>query len=202
MKPVFFKKQSDLRKWFEKNADTATSLLIGYYRVATEKPSVTWPQSVDEALCFGWIDSIRNSIDAESYSIRFTPRKTNSIWSAVNIKKVEELKKKVLMKPKGLELFNMMDKNKLKTYSFERSIVELPPEFEKKFKANKKAWKYFQQMSPSYRKPVINWVITAKQAETKLRRLAILIKDSKEGRKIKGMDYPKKNKKPPAGGFS
>jgi uncharacterized protein YdeI (YjbR/CyaY-like superfamily) len=126
MKPIFFKKQSDLRKWFEKNADTATSLLIGYYRVATGKKSIRWPQSVDEALCFGWIDSIRNSIDEESYSIRFTPRKPNSIWSVVNIKKIEELKKLGLMKPKGLS------------------------------------------------------------------RLANLIKDSEEGKKIKPLDYPKK----------
>ena len=192
MKPIFFKKQSDLRKWFEKNADTATLLLVGFYRVASGKPSITWPQSVDEALCFGWIDSIRNSIDDESYSIRFTPRKPNSIWSAVNIKKVEELKTLGLMKPKGLELFNMMDKNKLQTYSFERAIVELSPEFEKKLKANKKASKFFHSMPPSYRKPVINWVMTAKQEETRLRRLATLIKDCEEGRKIKGMDYPKK----------
>jgi uncharacterized protein YdeI (YjbR/CyaY-like superfamily) len=192
MKPVFFKKQSDLRKWFKKNADTATSLLVGYYRVATGKPSITWSQSVDEALCFGWIDSVRNSLDDESYTIRFTPRKPKSIWSAVNIKKVDELKKQGLMKPKGLELFNMMDKSKLKTYSFERSLVEFSPQFEKKFKANKRAWKFFQQMPPSYRKPVINWVMSAKQEETKLRRLATLIKDSEEGRKIKGMDYPKK----------
>ena len=192
MKPIFFKKQSDLRKWFEKNADTVSSLLVGYYRVATGKPSITWPQSVDEALCFGWIDSIRNSIDDESYTIRFTPRKPNSIWSAVNIKKVEELKKQGLMKPKGLELFDKMDKKKLQTYSFERSVVELTPEFEKKFKSNKKAWKFFQQMPPSYRKPVINWVVSAKQEETRLRRLATLINDCEAGRKIKGMDYPKK----------
>ena len=192
MKPIFFKKQSELRRWFEKNADTATELSVGFYRVATGKPSVTWPQSVDEALCFGWIDSVRNSIDEESYTIRFTPRKPTSIWSAVNIKKVTELKKQGLMKPKGLELFNKMDKNKLKTYSFERSLVELSPPYEKKFKANKKAWQFFQQMPPSYRKPVINWIMTAKQEETRLRRLATLIKDSEEGRKIKGMDYPKK----------
>lgn len=192
MKPIFFKKQPDLRKWFEKNADTATELVVGYYRVATGKPSVTWPQSVDEALCFGWIDSVRNSLDEESYTIRFTPRKPNSIWSAVNIKKVEELKKQGLMKPKGLELFNMMNKDKLKTYSFEKSVVELSLQFEKKFKTNKKAWKFFQQMPPSYRKPAINWVMTAKQEETKLRRLATLIKDSEEGRRIKGLDYPKK----------
>ena len=192
MKPIFFKNQSDLRKWFQKNADAAASLLVGFYRVATGKPSITWSQSVDEALCFGWIDSIRNSIDEESYSIRFTPRKPNSIWSAVNIKKVEELKKLGLMKAKGLELFNMMDVSKLKTYSFERFVVELSPEFEKIFKKNKKAWKFFQSMPPSYRKPAINWIMTAKLETTKLSRLTILIKDSEDGKKIKPLDYPKK----------
>jgi uncharacterized protein YdeI (YjbR/CyaY-like superfamily) len=194
MKPIFFKKQSDLRRWFEKNADTSKELLVGYYRVATGKPSITWPESVNEALCFGWIDSIRNSIDDESYTIRFTPRKPNSIWSAVNIKKVAELQKLGLMKPKGLELFNMMDKEKLRTYSFEKSVVELSPPFERKFKANKRAWHFFQQMPPSYRKPCINWVMSAKQEETKLRRLSTLISDSEAGRRIKGLDYPKKTK--------
>jgi uncharacterized protein YdeI (YjbR/CyaY-like superfamily) len=192
VKPVFFKKQSDLRKWFEKNSEKEKELSVGYYRVLTGKPSITWPQSVDEALCFGWIDSVRNSIDDESYTIRFTPRKPGSIWSAINIKKVEELKKLGLMKPNGLELFNNKDEKKLRTYSFERSVVEFSPQFEKKFKANKKAWKYFDQMPPSYKKPVINWVMSAKQEETRLRRLATLIKDSEEERKIKGMDYPKK----------
>jgi uncharacterized protein YdeI (YjbR/CyaY-like superfamily) len=192
MKPVFFKKQADFRKWFEKNADTANQLLVGFYKVATGKPSITWSQSVDEALCFGWIDSIRNSIDDESYSIRFTPRKPNSIWSAVNIKKVEELKKLGLIKPKGLELFDCKDENKLKTYSFERAVVEFSPEFEKNFKANKKAWKFFQQMPPSYKKPATNWVMSAKQESTKLSRLATLIKDSEEEKKIKPLDYPKK----------
>ena len=192
MKPIFFKTQSALRKWFEKNADSAAVLLVGFYKVATGKPGITWSQSVDEALCFGWIDSIRNSIDEERYTIRFTPRNPNSIWSAVNIKKVAELKKLGLMKPKGLELFNNKDENKLRTYSFERSVVELSPEFEKKFKANKKAWKFFQQMPPSYKKPCINWVMTAKQEATKLNRMVILIKDSEEGRKIKPLDYPKK----------
>lgn len=192
MKPVFFKKQADFRKWFEKNAETATQLLVGFYRVATGKPSITWSQSVDEALCFGWIDSIRNSIDEERYSIRFTPRKPSSIWSAVNIKKVEELKKLRLMKPKGLALFNNKDENKLRTYSFERSVVELSTQFEKKFKTNKKAWNFFQQMPPSYKKPAINWVMSAKQESTKHSRITTLIKDSEEGKKIKPLDYPKR----------
>ena len=192
MKPIFFKKPSHLRKWFEKNAETATQLLVGFYKIGSGKPSINWSQSVDEALCFGWIDSVRNTIDDESYCIRFTPRKTKSIWSAVNIKKVEELKKLGLIKPKGLELFNNKDENKLNTYSFERSVVELSREFEKKFKTNKKAWKFFQQMVPSYKKPAINWVMSAKQEATKLSRLATLIKDSEEEKKIKPLDYPKK----------
>ncbi len=192
MNPIFFKKQSDLRMWFKKNAGTATMLLVAYYRVSTGKPSITWSQSVDEALCFGWIDSVRNSIDGESYSIRFTPRKPKSIWSAVNIKKVEELKKRGLMTPKGLALFESKDENKLRTYSFERSQIELSQEFEKKFKANKKAWEFFQQMQPSYKKPAINWVVSAKQEVTKLSRLTTLINDSEAGRKIKPLDYPKK----------
>ena len=192
MNPIFFKKQSDLSKWFEKNAATAPELFVGFFKVASGKPSINWSQAVDEALCFGWIDSVRNSIDDESYCIRFTPRKTKSIWSAVNIKKIEELKKLGLMKPKGLELFNNKDENKLNTYSFERAVVELSPEFEKKFKANKKAWRFFQQMVPSYKKPAINWVMSAKQEATRLSRLATLIKDSEEGKKIKPLDYPKK----------
>ncbi len=104
MNPVFFKKPADLRRWFQKNAAIKSELLVGYYRVATGKKSITWPQSVDEALCFGWIDGVRRSIDEESYSIRFTPRRANSIWSAVNIKKVEALIKQGLMTQKGLDL--------------------------------------------------------------------------------------------------
>ena len=192
MKPLFFKNQAALRKWFQKNSETSRELVVGYYRVATGKASVTWPLSVDEALCFGWIDSVRNTIDAESYSIRFTPRKPGSIWSAVNIKKVEDLVKSGLMTPKGLALFNAKDESKLRTYSFEKAQVELTLEFEKRFRANKKAWKFFQQMPPSYKKPAINWVISAKQEATRLSRLATLISDSEKEKKIKPLDYPKK----------
>lgn len=192
MKTLFFKKKLALRKWFQKNSETSRELVVGYYRVATGKASITWPESVDEALCFGWIDSVRNTIDEESYSIRFTPRKPGSIWSAVNIKKVEDLVKSGLMTPKGLALFNAKDERKLRTYSFEKAQVELTPEFEKRFRANKKAWKFFQQMPPSYKKPAINWVISAKQEATRLSRLATLISDSEKEKKIKPLGYPKK----------
>ena len=145
MKPIFFKKPSHLRKWFEKNAETATQLLVGFYKIGSGKPSINWSQSVDEALCFGWIDSVRNTIDDESYCIRFTPRKTKSIWSAVNIKKIKKLTKLGLMKPKGLELFNNKDENKLNTYFFERSVVELSPEFEFFLRQIKKPGNFFRR---------------------------------------------------------
>lgn len=185
MKPVFFSSPFELRKWFEKNHDKEKELWVGYYKTSSGKPSVTWPQSVDEALCFGWIDGIRKSLDADSYVIRFTPRKPGSIWSTNNIKKVEELSKKGLMRPAGIEAFNKRDEKKSKLYSFEQKNIQLDKNFEKLFKQNKKAWKFFQSQPPSYQKPAIWWIISAKQDATKQKRLETLIKDSEEGQRIK-----------------
>src|SRR5215813_13138165 len=140
MKPVFFSKQSDLRKWFEKNHDKK-ELWVGYYKTSSGKPSVTWRQSVDEALCFGWIDGVRKSIDKTSYVIRFTPRRPGSIWSILNIKKVEVLAKNGLMQPSGIDVFNKRDEKKSKRYSFEQENIQLDKKFEKQFKQNKAAWK-------------------------------------------------------------
>jgi uncharacterized protein YdeI (YjbR/CyaY-like superfamily) len=142
MKPTFFAKQSHFRKWLEKNHKKKTELLVGIYKVGSGKPSVTWSQSVDEALCFGWIDGVRKSIDESSYSIRFTPRRSGSIWSAINIKKVEELTKQGLMKPAGIASFEKRKENKSRIYSYEKEPLKLSPAFEKKFKANKKAWNF------------------------------------------------------------
>ncbi len=151
---AFFPTQKHLRKWFEKNHKKEKELLAGYYKVSSGKPSVTWSQSVDEALCVGWIDGIRKSIDDESYCIRFTPRNPKSNWSAINIKKVEELTKLGLMKPEGLKAFGLRKENKSKVYSYENPIVELDKSIEKKFKANKQAWKYFKSTAPWYQKMV------------------------------------------------
>jgi uncharacterized protein YdeI (YjbR/CyaY-like superfamily) len=181
MKPIFFAKQSDFRKWLEKNYKKETELLVGFYKVHTGRPSMTWSQSVDEALCFGWIDGVRKSIDEDSYQIRFTKRKPTSIWSAVNIQKVENLTKQGLMKPEGLASFELRKENRSKIYSYENEETELPPEMKKLFKANKKAWDYFQALAPSYRRSSVKWIVSAKQEATRVKRLNTLIADSQAG---------------------
>jgi len=181
MTPIFFTKQSDFRKWLLKNHKKETELLVGFYKVGSGKPSMTWSQSVDEALCFGWIDGVRKSIDKDSYQIRFTQRKPTSIWSAINIKKVEELTRLGLMQPAGLACFEKRVEGKSGVYSHEKEKVDLPQQFKKQFKADKKAWNYFQSLAPSYKKVSIHWVMSAKQEATQLKRLVELIADSAAG---------------------
>jgi uncharacterized protein YdeI (YjbR/CyaY-like superfamily) len=176
--PIFFAKQSDFRKWLAKNHKKESELLVGFYKIDSGKPSLTWSQSVDEALCFGWIDGVRKSIDKDSYQIRFTQRRPTSIWSAVNIQKMEELTRQGLMQPAGLACFEKRTETKSKIYAFENAEVKFLPGFEKQFRANKKAWDYFQSLAPSYRKPSANWVMSAKQEATKIKRLNELITDS------------------------
>jgi uncharacterized protein YdeI (YjbR/CyaY-like superfamily) len=183
MIPTFFPNQSDFRKWLKQNHKKETELLVGFYKIGRGKPSMTWPQSVDEALCFGWIDGVRKSIDRESYCIRFTPRKSTSIWSAVNIKKVEELTKKGLMQPAGLVSFEKRKEGKSGIYSYEKEATKLAETYEKKFKANKKAWAFFTSLAPSYQKLGIHRVMDAKQEKTQLSRLEKLITESEAGRK-------------------
>ena len=184
---IFFKKSEDFRKWLQKNHNKEKELLVGFYKKSSGKPSITWPESVDQALCFGWIDGIRRSIDEESYSIRFTPRNPKSTWSAVNIKKVEELKKLGQMRPAGLAAYKKREDKNSKIYSFEQKIVKFDNDFEKIFKKNKTAWNNFQSQPPYYKKTVTHWVMSAKQEETRLKRLNRLIKDSEAGLKIKEM---------------
>jgi len=181
MTPTFFAKQSDFRKWLQKNHKKETELLVGFYKVGSGKPSMTWSQSVDEALCFGWIDGVRKSIDKDSYQIRFTQRKSTSNWSAVNIRKIEELTKQGLMQPSGQASFENRIESKSRIYSYEKEDVELPQHFIKQFKANKKAWDYFQILAPSYRKVSTHWVMSARQETTQIKRLNQLISDSAAG---------------------
>lgn len=166
-----------------KNHAKATELLVGFYKVGSGIPSMTWSQSVDEALCFGWIDAVRKSIDKESYTIRFTRRKPNSTWSAINIKKIETLKKHGLMKPAGLAAFEKRKESKSRIYSYEKEATKLTAAYEKKLKANKKAWAFFKSLSPYYQKLGIHRVMDAKQEKTQLSRLEKLIKESEAGRK-------------------
>ena len=177
-----------------------SEVLVGFYKVKTGKPSLTWSESVDQALCFGWIDGVRRSIDDEMYQIRFTPRKASSVWSTVNIRKVKELTSQGLMKPAGMEAFNKRKKEKSGIYSFENQEADLAPEFEKEFKANKPAWNYFMSLAPSYRKVSKNWIMTAKQESTRLRRLREIIRDSESGtNRWKDNKYTEKAKKIPKG---
>lgn len=193
MTPLFFSNQNEFRTWLENNHLKETELYVGFYKVNSGIPSMTWSQSVDQALCFGWIDGVRHSIDKDSYKIRFTPRKKGSIWSAVNLKKVENLIEQGLMQPAGLEIYNNRTESKSKIYSFENEEVKFSPEFEKRFKENKAAWEYFQSLAPTYRKPSSNWVMSAKQEATRLKRLNELIADCESGtNKWKHNKYNKK----------
>ena len=178
MKPKFFPNQKEFRKWLEKNHKKETELIVGFYKVDSGKPSMTWSQSVDQALCFGWIDGVRKSVDKDSYQIRFTPRKLNSIWSTINIQKVKDLSEKGLMQPAGVSIFENRKENKSSIYSHEIEELKFSLEFEKKFKANKIAWKYFQSLAASHQKSSKYWVMSAKQETTKEKRLLQLIQDS------------------------
>lgn len=154
MTATFFATQAEFRKWLEKHHKKEKELIVGYYKVSSGKPSMTWSQSVDQALCFGWIDGIRKSIDKESYSIRFTPRRRTSIWSAINIKKVEELTKAGLMTPEGQKAFSLLTEKKSKIYSHEKEPEILETNYEKQFKKNKLAWDFFMKQTPSYKKVI------------------------------------------------
>ncbi len=171
MSATFFASPLEFRKWLEKHHKKETELLVGFYKVGSNKPSITWSQSVDQALCFGWIDSVRRSIDSESYCIRFTPRKTTSIWSGINIKKVEELTKLGLMKPEGIKAFELLKQHKSRIYAYEKEPTHLKPEYERQFKKHKKAWAFFSLQAPSYKRVILHWIMSGKQEKTRLTRL-------------------------------
>ena len=186
MKATFFARPTDFRKWLEKNHDTVPELLVGFYKKGSGKPSITWPESVDEALCFGWIDGVRRRIDDESYSIRFTPRRARSIWSLVNTRRVAELTKQGRMHSSGLEAFKARDPKRSGIYSFEQreKAQKLDAAHEAKLRANSKAWAFFQAQPPGYQRMASLYVMSAKKEETRLRRLAVLIEHSAAGRRI------------------
>lgn len=184
MEPLFFAVPNDLRKWFRQHHKEADELWVGYYRKDSGKPSVSWPESVDEALCVGWIDGIRKSVDHESYKIRFTPRRRGSIWSAVNIKRVEALTSEDRMKPEGLKAFQARRENKSGIYSYEQRPTELEEPYQSILRTNKSAWEFFAAQPPSYRKMITWWIVSAKQEETRQKRLKKLIAASAVGKRL------------------
>ena len=183
-KPIYFKNSEALRSWFEKNYQKENTVWIGFYKKDTGLESITWTESVDQALCFGWIDGIRKKVDEKSYKIRFTPRNPRSHWSAVNLEKIKQLKQAGLMKPEGLKVFNARNKENAKKASYESKPKTLSPELESKLMANKQAHSFFEGLAPSYRKTTIHWIMSAKQEATRLRRLTVLIDSCLERKKI------------------
>ena len=184
MKPTFFATPADFRRWLERNHEKVDELLVGFWKKGSGKPSITWPESVDEALSFGWIDGVRRRIDDESYSIRFTPRRRGSIWSAVNIKRANELTRLGRMAPAGLRAFEARDEKKSAIYSYENRPRDLAPEYEKRFRANEKAWEFWMAQPPGYRRLATYWIMEAKKEETRERRLTLLIDDCAHGRRL------------------
>ena len=184
MNATFFKTPADFRKWLASNHTRKSELLVGFYKKSSGKPSITWEESVDQALCFGWIDGIRKSRDDVSYTIRFTPRKPKSNWSSVNIKRAHELSRLGLMQPAGIAAFQAHDPKHVRLASYEAERQKLDAASEKKFKSNKIAWEYFQSQAPSYLQVACHWVMSAKQQETKAKRLATLIQDSENHKRL------------------
>jgi uncharacterized protein YdeI (YjbR/CyaY-like superfamily) len=181
---TFFETQEQFRKWLEIHHEKETALIVGFYKVDSGKPSMNWSQSVDQALCFGWIDGVRRSIDKESYCIRFTPRRSKSIWSSININKVEELTKAGLMKPAGLKAYGLMKKDNSSIYSHENDAIFLDSNFEKQFKEDEIAWNFFMKQAPSYKKVIIHWIMSAKQEKTKQSRLEKTIEQSRQQMRV------------------
>jgi uncharacterized protein YdeI (YjbR/CyaY-like superfamily) len=190
MKPRFFASQAAFRKWLDANHNRADELLVGLRKVGTGKVGLTYKQAVDEALCVGWIDGVRRTIDDESYSIRFTPRRARSIWSQVNIRRMNELIAAGVVNPEGLRAFESRDEARTKLYSYENRTRGLDVEYEQQFRANAKAWKYFEAQPPWYRRTSSWWVMSAKKEETRARRLATLIDVSANGEWIALLKRP------------
>lgn len=184
MDALFFESPAAWREWLAANHDTAAELWVGYYKKATGRPSITWPESVDQALCFGWIDGVRRRIDDESYMIRFTPRREGSTWSLVNTSRALELIQEGLMHPAGLAAFEVRDPGRTEEYSYERRSQKLDEAYETEFRADAAAWAYWEAQPPHYRRGAAHWVMSAKREETRQKRLATLIADSAAGRWI------------------
>lgn len=192
MEVVYFATPEELRAWLEANHAKATELWVGFYKKDTGRPSITWPESVDEALCFGWIDGVRKRIDAERYMIRFSPRKPRSVWSLVNIRRIEELLREGRVRPAGLAAFEKRDEKRSGIYQYEQRRRGLDEAYLAQIQANPAAWEYFQAQPAAYRRNAAAWIMSAKKEETRQRRLASLINESEQGRPVPALTMSKK----------
>jgi len=197
IRPTFFKSPAEFRAWLDSNQETSVELWVGFYKRSSDKPSITCPDAVDEALCFGWIDGVRKSVDKEAYTIRFTPRKAKSQWSRINIRRAKQLVESSRMHAAGLQAFAGAEDQPPK-YSYEqRQKASFDGEQERQFRANSEAWDFFQSQPPWYRRTATFWVISGKKQETRQRRLATLIENSGQKRPVKPLTrpVPKRQKK-------
>ena len=192
VEPVFFATPDEFRGWLKDNHAAVSELWVGFYKKGSGLPSITWPQSVDEALCFGWIDGLRKGIDEISYKIRFTPRRPTSNWSTVNIERVAVLTEEGRMRPAGLEAFSRRSEERSRIYSYEREHAALTEEEEDQLRATPAAWEFFQAQPPSYRKAATRWIVSAKKETTRQSRLARLVEDSASGRTVPPLTRPEK----------
>jgi len=191
MDPTFFATASDFRRWLEANHQTAGELLVGFWKKDSGRPSIDWPQSRDQALCFGWIDGVRKSQGDDAYTIRFTPRRKGSIWSKVNVERFAALKADGLMTAAGERAYEE-NKHKSGLYAYERELAALSEEEEALFRKDKAAWADWEKRPPGYRKVVLHWVTSAKKPETRAKRLTTLIECSAARQKIPGYDIGRK----------
>ena len=182
--PVFFQSRGEFRDWLQKHHDRFDSLWVGFHKKASGVKGISYADAVDEALCFGWIDGIRKSLDDSAYVNRFTPRRPGSNWSQVNIKRVSELIELGLMTPAGLAAFEKRKPPPAGTYSYENRPESLDEPYASRFRENDRAWQFFQAQPPGYRRSAIWWVVSAKREETRLRRLERLIADSEAGKRL------------------
>ena len=184
MAPKFFKTVRDFERWLSANHRKASALLVGFYTVASRKPSMRFPEALDAALCYGWIDGLRKRLDEDTYTVRFTPRKTDSYWSAVNTKRAKQLIEQGSMKPAGLAAFNARDEERTRRYSYERDSAVLDAASVRALKADRKAYAFFEGLPPGMKRAVAHWITSAKRVETRQRRLAHLIERSRAGKRI------------------
>ncbi len=190
MKIEFFDSPAKFRRWLKTNGKRCTELWVGFYRRSSGKPSITYREALDEALCFGWIDGVRKKSSVDTYTIRFTPRRPKSQWSAVNIRRVQELAKRGRIQPQGAAAFQAA-KTQTRKYSYEqRRVAAFDERSERMFRENARAWDFFQAQAPWYRRTATFWVTSAKKEETRRKRLEILITDSEGCRHIKPLSRP------------
>lgn len=194
---IFFETPAELRAWFEANHDTAAELWLGYHLKRSGRPSVTWQEVVDQELCFGWIDSVRYSLGDDRSAQRITPRRKGSVWSAVNIKRFRELERMRLVHPSGRAAFERRDVARSRIYAYENRSRGFDAAHEAEFRKHKTAWKFFDAQAPSYRRTAAYWVISAKQDETRKRRLQNLIEHSKDGDRLPQLVSPSRRRPSP-----